>query len=80
MEWGRPGRTCASTATPGELETTGGAELLRRIAERSGGRVLTTLEGYAGAVEVSRVSLAGWVAVLGLLLLMAELAYRRFRT
>jgi Ca-activated chloride channel homolog len=63
-----------------ELETTGGAELLRRIAERSGGRVLTTLEGYASAVEISRVSLAGWVAVLGLLLLMAELAYRRFRT
>jgi Ca-activated chloride channel homolog len=62
-----------------ELETTGGEALLRGIAERSGGRVLVNLQGYAGAVEVSRVTLAGWIALLGLALLIAELAYRRFR-
>jgi Ca-activated chloride channel homolog len=62
-----------------ELETTGGEALLRGIAERSGGRVLSSLQGYASAVEVSRVTLAGWAALLGLVLLIAELAYRRFR-
>ncbi len=63
-----------------ELQTAAGAELLRRIADRSGGRVLKSLAGYAPAVEVSRRSFAGWVALLGLLALVVELAYRRFRT
>ncbi len=63
-----------------EFEVTNGAEVLRRIAATSGGRVLTSLDGYIGATEVSKASLAGWAALLGLLLLVAELAWRRFRT
>ena len=62
-----------------ELETGGGAELLRRIAAQSGGRVLTTLTGYAGSSSVSSVGVAGWVALAGLLVLIAELVWRRFR-
>jgi uncharacterized membrane protein len=63
-----------------ELEVTNGTDTLRQIAAASGGRVLTTLEGYRGATEVSAFRLAPWMAVLGLLLLIAELAWRRFRT
>ena len=62
-----------------ELETGGGPELLRRIAAQSGGRVLTTLTGYAGSSSVSSVGVAGWVALAGLLVLIAELVWRRFR-
>jgi hypothetical protein len=63
-----------------ELEVSGGQELLRRIAANSGGRVLERLEGYVPARQVSSLALAPWLALLGLLFLMAELAWRRFRT
>ena len=62
-----------------ELETGGGAELLRRIAAQSGGRVLSTLSGYEPSSSVSSVGVAGWVALAGLLVLIAELVWRRFR-
>ena len=62
-----------------ELETGGGAELLRRIAVQSGGRVLTTLTGYEPSSSVSSIGVAGWVALAGLLVLIAELIWRRFR-
>ena len=62
-----------------ELETGGGPELLRRIAAQSGGRVLTTLTGYAGSSSVSSIGVAGWIALAGLLVLIAELVWRRFR-
>ena len=62
-----------------ELETGGGAELLRRIASQSGGRVLSTLTGYEPSSSVSSVGVAGWVALAGLLVLIAELVWRRFR-
>ena len=62
-----------------ELETSGGTELLRRIADQSGGRVLTTLTGYAGSSSVSSIGVASWVALAGLLVLIAELVWRRFR-
>ncbi len=62
-----------------ELETTNGLGTLRSIATASGGRVLETLEGYVPARAVSRVSLAPWLALLAGLVLMAELAWRRFR-
>ena len=62
-----------------ELETGGGPELLRRIAAQSGGRVLTTLTGYAGSSSVSSIGVAGWVALAGLLVLIAELVWRRFK-
>jgi hypothetical protein len=63
-----------------ELEQTGGEALLRQIAKASNGRVLQSLEGYVPASRVSRLSLAPWLALLGLLLLVAELAWRRFRS
>ena len=62
-----------------ELETGGGPELLRRIAAQSGGRVLSTLTGYTGSSSVSSSAVAGWVALAGLLVLIAELVWRRFR-
>ena len=62
-----------------ELETGGGAELLRRIASQSGGRVLSTLTGYEPSSSVSSVGVAGWIALAGLLVLIAELVWRRFR-
>ncbi|MFN3267237.1 MAG: vWA domain-containing protein [Deinococcales bacterium] len=62
-----------------ELESRGGEALLRQIAKASGGRVLQTLEGYVPASSVSSLSLAPWLALLGLLFLVAELALRRFR-
>jgi Ca-activated chloride channel homolog len=63
-----------------ELEQTGGEALLRQIAKASGGRVLQSLEGYVPASSISSLSLAPWLALLGLLLLVAELAWRRFRS
>jgi Ca-activated chloride channel homolog len=63
-----------------ELEQTGGEALLRQIAKASGGRVLQSLQGYVPASSVSSLSLAPWLALLGLLLLVAELAWRRFRS
>ncbi len=62
-----------------ELETVGGPELLRRIAAQSGGRVLSTLTGYEPSSSVSSIGMAGWVALIGLLVLIAELVWRRFR-
>ncbi len=62
-----------------ELETGGGADLLRRIAAQSGGRVLGTLTGYEPSSSVSSVGIAGWIALAGLLVLIAELVWRRFR-
>ncbi len=62
-----------------ELETTGGVALLRQIASATGGRFLENLEGYIPAQQVSRLSLAPWLALLALLILVTELAWRRFR-
>jgi Ca-activated chloride channel homolog len=62
-----------------ELETGNGLENLRRIAQASGGRVLENLNGYEASRKNSGFSLAPWLAVLGALLLVLELAYRRFR-
>jgi Ca-activated chloride channel homolog len=62
-----------------ELETGNGLENLRRIAQASGGRMLENLTGYEASRKTSGFSLAPWLAVLGGLLLVLELAYRRFR-
>lgn len=62
-----------------ELSTDGGLDQLRAIAEASGGRVLENLDGYVPARAASRSPLAPWLAVLGALALIVELALRRFR-
>ena len=62
-----------------ELETGNGLENLRRIAQASGGRVLENLNGYQASRKTSGFSLAPWLAVLAALLLVLELAFRRFR-
>jgi Ca-activated chloride channel homolog len=63
-----------------ELETTGGEAKLRQIAKISGGQYLENLEGYVPAQQISSVPLAAWLALLGLLIFITELAWRRFRT
>ena len=63
-----------------ELETTGGQAKLRQIAKSSGGNYLENLDGYVPAQQISSLPLAAWLAVLGLLIFMAELAWRRFRS
>ncbi|HWG85697.1 MAG TPA: VWA domain-containing protein, partial [Deinococcales bacterium] len=62
-----------------ELETSGGLEVLRRLAEATGGRVLESLDGYPGATKDERVPLAPWFALAAALIFLAELAWRRFR-
>jgi Ca-activated chloride channel homolog len=62
-----------------ELEQTGGLENLRRIAQASGGKVLENLDGYVAESRVSRASFAPWLALLAAVLLVAELALRRWR-
>ena len=62
-----------------ELETTGGTALLRQIAKVSGGRYLDSLDNYPAVQQISSLPLAPWLALLGLLVLMLELAWRRFR-
>ena len=62
-----------------ELDASGGSDTLRRIANASGGQVLETLEGYEAARAFTRVPLAPWLAMLAALVLVAELAWRRFR-
>jgi hypothetical protein len=63
-----------------ELETTGGEAKLRLIAKTSGGNYLENLDGYVPAKQISRQPLAAWLALLGLILFMLELAWRRFRS
>jgi hypothetical protein len=41
--------------------------------------MLESLTGYEASRKTSGFSLAPWLAVLGALLLVLELAYRRFR-
>ena len=62
-----------------ELDATGGLETLRRIAAASGGTVLENLDGYAPATAFLPVPLAPWLALLAALLLVLELAWRRYR-
>jgi Ca-activated chloride channel homolog len=62
-----------------ELEQTGGLENLRRIAQASGGRMLENLDGYVPESRVTRASFAPWLALLAAVLLVVELALRRWR-
>ncbi len=62
-----------------ELSASGGLDQLRAIASASGGRVLENLDGYVPARAANPLPLAPWLAALGALALIVELAYRRFR-
>jgi Ca-activated chloride channel homolog len=62
-----------------ELETGNGLENLRRIAQASGGRMLEGLNGYRASTKTTGLSLAPWLAILGALVLVLELAHRRYR-
>ncbi len=61
-----------------ELENRNGENTLREIARASGGRYLENLKNYVPATQTSSQSLAPWFALLAMLLLIAELATRRF--
>ncbi len=62
-----------------ELETGNGLENLRRIAQASGGQVLTNLTNYTASTKNSSLPIAPWLALLAAVVLVLELAFRRFR-
>lgn len=61
-----------------EFDTSGGQELLRQIAERTGGNVLNAGDSYTPLAPADKTQLWPYAAIIAFIIFMLELILRRF--